>query len=93
MWTRVSNDRVFLLLKLILSSNPKIASDEICHFASDGFCLFASKIGELTSINHLEFLKAKIIFAAPFDTQIFFCLLNSARGYYRASTSRSAHFT
>jgi len=52
----VRNDRVFPLLK----SNP--ASDEICHFGSDGFCLFESKIGELTTHNQVDLLKVKIFF-------------------------------
>jgi len=34
---------------------PNSASDEICHFHSDGFCLFESKTSELTTTNQIEF--------------------------------------
>jgi len=71
-WTRVSNDRVFLLLNLrsahIGFSSAFIRATEICHFASDGFCLFESKFSDLTSISQLEFVTEKIF------------LLNSPRG-------------
>jgi hypothetical protein len=43
----VSNDRVFLLLNrrsaFIGLLSAFIRATEICHFGSDGFCLFASK--------------------------------------------------
>jgi len=71
-WTRVSNDRVFLLLNLrsahIGFSSAFIRATEICHFDSDGFCLFESNFSELTSLNQLESVTEKIF------------LLNSARG-------------
>jgi hypothetical protein len=39
---------------------------EICHFGSDGFCLFASKTRVLTSCNHLD-CRAEKYFFAVFD--------------------------
>jgi hypothetical protein len=37
-----------------LLSVPFGGFTEICHFGSDGFCLFASKTSDLTSRNHVD---------------------------------------
>ena len=49
----VSDDWVLPLLKAKLFQITTFClSDEICHFGSDAFCLFASKVGDLTCFSH-----------------------------------------
>jgi hypothetical protein len=43
-------------------SDTLLVSDEICHFDSDGFCLFEPFFGELTQLNQLVSDARKNIF-------------------------------
>jgi len=63
--------RVFPLLNTLspssefnLPSDTLLVGDEICHFDSDGFCLFEPFLGELTQLNQFISTRAKKIFPA-----------------------------
>jgi hypothetical protein len=50
------------LAELVMCLLCLFVANEICHFASDGFCLFESKISLLTTRNQLDAFRSKIFF-------------------------------